>query len=75
VLRQAPDPSAVIVRLRTCDTADGCEPEPFVAVENGGVPDVPVRRFAQYEVEITGNGDLPTALDAVELRYFVRSME
>jgi hypothetical protein len=75
VLRQAPDPSAAIVRLRTCDAAEECAAETFVAVENGGVPAVPVRRFAQYEVEITGNGDLPTALDAIELRYFIRGME
>lgn len=73
--RRAPDPRAVIVSLRTCDAAPDCATEPYVEVENGTVPDVPTRRFIQYQVELTSDGDVATALDAIELRYVVRGME
>jgi hypothetical protein len=73
--RQAAEPSAVIVKLRTCDTAEACAGEPYVEVENATAPNVVPRRFTQYAVEMTSNGDVPTALDAIELRYFVRGTE
>ncbi len=73
--RQAPESSAVIVKLRTCETAEACAAEPYVEVSNASVPGVTARRFFQYAVEITSNGDVPTALDAIELRYFVRGNE
>jgi hypothetical protein len=73
--RQAADPAAVVVKVRTCDTAEACAGEAYVDVENAGVPAVTPRRFFQYAVEITSDGDVPTALDTVELRYFVRGME
>ncbi|MBA2539593.1 MAG: hypothetical protein H0V17_08160 [Deltaproteobacteria bacterium] len=70
--RQAADDAAVVVKLRTCDTEEACAEEPYTAVENTGVPGVEPRRFVQYAVEMTSSGDVPTALDAIELRYFVR---
>lgn len=73
--RQAADPAAVAVRLRTCDAADACAAEPYVEVANASEPAITPRRFFQYEVEITGTGEIPTALDAIELRYFVRGMQ
>jgi hypothetical protein len=74
-VRQAEDPGAVVVRVRTCDTAEACAGEPYVEVANDSVPDVPLRRFAQYQVELTSTGDSPPALDAFELRYFVRGAQ
>ena len=74
-VRQADDPGAVVVRVRTCDTADGCASEPYIDVTSNTVPDLPLRRFAQYRVELTSDGDTPPALDAFELRYFVRGMQ
>ncbi len=68
-LRQA-DPSApAVVSLRTCDSAEACADQPWTPVTEGARPEVPVRRFAQYMVQLTGDGDLPTALDWFELGY------
>ncbi len=65
---------AIKVSLRTCDTMD-CSAEPYIEVTNSTVPDVAPKRFAQYLVEITSDGDVSPALDAFELRYFVRGAE
>lgn len=69
-LRQG-DASAAAMQLRTCDTADACADEPWTDVALGTIPEVPLRRFAQYGVTIATDGDVPTALDVVELRYVV----
>ena len=71
---RAVDPSAVVVKLRTCDTED-CAGEPYVDVVNNSEPSLTPRRFVQYTVDITSDGDASPALDAVELRYFVRGMQ
>ena len=71
-LRQASDTATALVRIRTCDTAAACQSEPWTEVTLGTVPDVTPRRFAQYLVELTTNGDVPTALDFIELGYSVR---
>jgi len=65
------DPAAITVRMRTCDTGETCT-GPFVEVANNSEPALELRPFAQYEIEITSNGDVASALDAIELRYFVR---
>ena len=63
--------AAIRVSLRTCDTAE-CSGEAYVEVTNRTVPEVTPKRFAQYLVEITSDGDTSPALDVFELRYFVR---
>jgi hypothetical protein len=68
-LRQARPETEVTVSLRTCDTAAACGGEPWTAVALGAVPEVTPRRFAQYRVELAGTGDVPTALDWIEIAY------
>ncbi len=63
---------AVRAQLRTCATADGCAAEPWTDVAPGATPTAPPRRFAQYQLELRGDGDVPTALDWIELAYLVR---
>ena len=65
----------MVVGVRTCDTAEACAGEPYIEVTSDTVPDLPLRPFAQYRVELTTAGDTPPALDAFELRYFVRGMQ
>lgn len=65
---------AIKVSLRTCDAAD-CAGEDYVEVTNSSVPELAPKRFAQYRVEIASDGDTSPALDAFELRYFVRGSE
>ena len=71
VLRQPSTARAPIVRLRTCAQAEACAAEPWVEVVDGAVPAVPVRPFAQYQVELRSDGDVPTALDWIELVYTI----
>ncbi len=61
--------TAVAMQIRTCDSPADCAAEPWTDVAADSVPDVPPRAFAQYGATITTNGDIPTALDAVELHY------
>ncbi len=68
-LRQPTDPSIATMQIRTCDTADACANEPWTDVAFGEVPSVPLRQFAQYGITIPTDGDVPTALDAVQLHY------
>ena len=68
-LRQPTDPSIATMQIRTCDTADACANEPWTDVAFGEVPAVPLRQFAQYGITIPTDGDVPTALDAVQLHY------
>ena len=60
----------VKVQMRTCDAA--CSTEPWTDVENGAVPQVEAKQFAQYAVDFTSNGDTPTAFDSFELSYTAR---
>jgi hypothetical protein len=68
-LRQARPTTMVTVLLRTCETAEACDGEPWTPVALGAVPEVAPRRFAQYRVELTGDGTVPTALDWIEIAY------
>ena len=62
--------SDAVVRLRSGATADACAAAAWVAVTPGPVPTtVAPARFAQYQVELHGDGDVPTALDWIELRF------
>jgi hypothetical protein len=60
----------VKVQMRTCDAA--CTTEAWTDVENGAVPAVEAKQFAQYAVDVTSDGDTPTAFDAFELSYTAR---
>lgn len=70
-LRQAGNGGAARVSLRTCDAVEACETEAWTQVTEGARPTAPARRFAQYMVELTGNGNVPTALDWIEIGYRV----
>lgn len=65
------DPAAAAMQVRTCDDEAACVAEPWTDVALGAVPQVSPRRFAQYGVTIATDGDVPTALDVVELRYVI----
>ena len=68
-LRQSSATATATMRIRTCAAAAACESEPWTEVALGTAPSVEPRRFAQYMAELTTNGDVPTALDFVELGY------
>lgn len=60
----------VKVQMRTCDAA--CTTEPWMDVTNGAVPTLMPKQFAQYAVDVTSDGDVPTAFDSFELAYTAR---
>ncbi|HSK03440.1 MAG TPA: PA14 domain-containing protein [Kofleriaceae bacterium] len=68
-LRQPRSDATATISLRTCDDAAACDAEPWTPVAEGPLPDLPARRFAQYMVELTSSGDVPTALDWIEIGY------
>lgn len=68
-LRQARPDTAATVSIRTCDDAAACEAQPWTAVTAGAPPDVAPRRFAQYAIDLTSNGDVPTALDWIQIDF------
>jgi hypothetical protein len=68
-LRQATDPSSATVSVRSCDDSAACEAETFVPVAFDTVPSIAPRRFVQYAVDVTTDGDVPAALDAIEINY------
>ena len=61
-----------MVRLRTGDTAAACAAAAWTDVAPDTTPAVAAARFAQYQVEVHGDGDVPTALDWIELAYQAR---
>lgn len=63
-------PDGIKVALRSCDTADACAAEPWTPVAaSGDVAGIPARPFAQYQVEIDNDTDIPSALDWIEIDY------
>jgi hypothetical protein len=70
-MRQATDTETAHAQVRTCDSADACASEPWTDVSFGAIPGVERRRFLQYAIDVTTNGDVPTAVDFVELGYSV----
>jgi hypothetical protein len=70
-LRRAEAPAEVAVLVRTCAAAAECAAAPWTPVADGAVPAVPAQRFAQYRVELVSGGDVPVALDWIELPYQV----
>ncbi len=58
-----------IVSVRTCDAEADCEAEAWVPVLLGETPMVDARKYFQYKVEITTNGDVPASLDWIDLQY------
>ncbi|MBA3540331.1 MAG: hypothetical protein H0T79_12015, partial [Deltaproteobacteria bacterium] len=63
---------SVTVQFRSCDDAASCAAQPWTDVLEGETPTVPPRRFAQYQLAFTSDGDVPTALDWIELAYSAR---
>ena len=70
-LRQASDTETATAQVRTCDDRAACASEPWTDVPFGSVPEVAKRRFLQYALDVTTNGDVPTAVDFVQLGYTV----
>jgi Cys-rich repeat protein len=68
-LRQVGKDATATISLRTCDDAAACDAEPWTPVGEGPLPDLLPRRFAQYMVDLTSNGDVPAALDWIEIGY------
>ncbi len=71
-IERLPAGADIGVRLRTCDVAGDCAAQPWSAAITdaaGGVPAVTPRRFAQYRIELTSNGDRPPALDQITVEY------
>lgn len=60
----------VRVQFRTCDVA--CTTEPWLDVSKGAVPAATAKQFAQYAVDFTSDGNVPTAFDSFELSYTAR---
>lgn len=71
-LRQARADTAAMISMRTCHEAVACGAQPWTAVADGARPEVEPRRFAQYAIELTSNGDVPTALDWIAIDYTAR---
>jgi hypothetical protein len=68
--RQERPEAPVVVRVRSCDDPAACAAEPWTAVaRSGDVAGVAARRFLQYQVELATDGDVPTALDWIEIDY------
>jgi hypothetical protein len=69
---RTPAGTTVMLRARTCETADGCAVEAWsVPLVAGAVPPVAPRRFVQYRAELATSGDAVPALDTFELHYRV----
>jgi hypothetical protein len=70
-IRQARPGATIAVRMRTCDAVEACDAEPWTDAPSGQIPPVASRRFAQFEVAGTSDGDVATAFDFFELDYRV----
>jgi hypothetical protein len=70
-MRQATDTETATAQVRTCDDLAACAGEPWTDVPFGSVPEVAKRRFLQYAIDVTTNGEVPTAVDFVQLGYTV----
>lgn len=74
---RSPTADGIAVRLRGCDAPEQCAAEPWSdritgALAAGGVPvDLPPRRYVQYRVELTSDGEREPELDWIELDYRV----
>jgi hypothetical protein len=70
---RAPSPGGVGVRLRTCDAPEQCAAAPWSdpVTESGAAPSVELKRYVQYRVELTSDGEREPELDWVELDYRV----
>jgi subtilisin-like proprotein convertase family protein len=72
-IERLPAGADIHVRMRTCDAAAACAAQPWSAAltDSGLTPLVTARRFAQYRVELTSNGDRAPALDQITVEYTV----
>ena len=66
-------PDGIAVRLRTCDAPEQCAAAPWGAAvtASGGAPDVEVKRYLQYRVELTSDGEREAEVDWIEIDYRV----
>lgn len=65
-------PTQAQVRLRAGATAEACAAAAWTDITAGAPVPVAPARFAQYQVELHGDGDVPTALDWIQLAYAYR---
>lgn len=72
-IERLPAGADIHVRMRTCDTPSACAGQPWSAalMDSGLTPLVTPRRYAQYRVEMTSNGDRAPALDQITVEYTV----
>jgi subtilisin-like proprotein convertase family protein len=73
----SPTADGIAVRLRGCDAPEQCEAEPWSAPlvdllsPAGAVPGLAPRRYLQYRVELTSNGEREPEVDWIEVDYRV----
>lgn len=68
-----PTGADVAVRLRGCDTPEACLAEPWSApLADGDPAGLPPRRYLQYRVELSSNGEREPEVDWVEVAYSLR---
>ncbi len=73
-VERLPAGADIAVRMRTCEAAASCAAEPWSAPITdpaGGAPAVTPRRFAQYRIELSSDGDRSPALDEITVDYAV----
>jgi hypothetical protein len=71
---RAPTPDGIAVRLRGCDAPEQCAAAPWSEpiIDGAGAPAaVEVKRYLQYRVELTSDGEREAELDWVEIDYRV----
>lgn len=71
---RSPLPGGIAVRLRSCDAPEQCAATPWgeaVTDGAGGVPQVDVKRYVQYRVELTSDGEREPEVDWIEIDYRV----
>jgi hypothetical protein len=69
---RVPAGAGVAVRLRGCDAPEACAAEPWSPPRaDGESVGLPARRYLQYRVELTSNGEREPEVDWVEVSYSV----
>jgi subtilisin-like proprotein convertase family protein len=70
---RSPSGEGVAIRLRGCDAPEQCAAAPWSApiTESGSPAGIDVKRYIQYRVELTSDGEREPELDWVEIDYRV----
>lgn len=67
---RVPAGASVAVRVRGCDAPEACAAEAWSApLADGDSAGLPARRYLQYRVELTSNGEREPEVDWVEVAY------